>query len=64
MRKGEIATLLTLGLVAVGAAVTLISSLFINNKNSNLAMNSRARMQPTILAVDKEEVGQILSIAE
>lgn len=39
--KGEIATLLTLGLVIVGAVVTLASSLLVN-KNKNFATNSRA----------------------
>ncbi len=41
-RKGEVATLLTLGLVLVGALITLGTSLFISNKKINLASNSRA----------------------
>ncbi|MFA6016817.1 MAG: hypothetical protein WC744_01890 [Patescibacteria group bacterium] len=41
-KKGEIATLLTLGLVVLGTLLTLGSSLFINNQKTNLASNSRA----------------------
>ncbi len=41
-QKGAIATLLTLGLVVIGTAITLGTSLFVNNKNTNLASNSRA----------------------
>lgn len=40
--KGMVATLLTLGLVIVGTLVTLGTSLFVSNRNSNLASNSRA----------------------
>src|SRR3989339_1189938 len=39
--KGEIATLLTLGLVLVGTLITLGTSLLVNNKK-NLASNPRA----------------------
>ena len=41
-RKGEIATLLTLGLVLVGTLITLGASLFVSNKKTNLVSNSRA----------------------
>ncbi len=41
-KKGEIATLLTLGLVVVGTLITLGTSLFVSNKKTNLASNSRA----------------------
>lgn len=41
-RKGSIAAFLTLGLVVVGTLITLGTSLFVSNKNSNLASNSRA----------------------
>jgi hypothetical protein len=41
-KKGEIATLLTLGLVIVGTIITLGTSLFVSNQKSNLASNSRA----------------------
>jgi len=40
-RKGEIATLLTLGLVVVGTLITLGTSLFVNNQK-NIASNPRA----------------------
>ena len=40
-KKGEIATLLTLGLVIVGAVITLASSFFIN-RQKNLVSNPRA----------------------
>jgi len=40
-RKGEIATLLTLGLVLVGAVATLATSIFTNSKK-NIASNPRA----------------------
>lgn len=40
--KGQVATLLTLGLVIVGSLITLGSSLFINNNKTNLASNTRA----------------------
>jgi len=40
--KGAIATLLTLGLVLVGTLITLGTSLFVNNKNTNIASNPRA----------------------
>jgi len=40
-KKGEIATLLTLGLVVVGTLITLGTSLFVNNKK-NLASNPKA----------------------
>jgi len=40
-KKGEIATLLTLGLVLVGGIITLASSFFINNQK-NIALNSKA----------------------
>lgn len=43
-RKGEIATLLTLGLVLVGSLITLGTSLFISNKKTNLASNPRAQV--------------------
>src|SRR3972149_10182399 len=41
LRKGEIATLLPLGLVIVGAAVTLVTSMIANNQK-NIASNARA----------------------
>jgi len=41
-KKGEIATLLTLGLVVVGTLITLGTSLFVSNNKTNLASNSRA----------------------
>lgn len=41
LKKGEIATLLTLGLVIVGAAVTIATSLIANNQK-NIASNPRA----------------------
>ena len=41
-KKGEIATLLTLGLVLVGSLITLGTSLFVNSRKTNLASNSRA----------------------
>lgn len=40
--KGVIATFLTLGLVIVGTLITLGTSLFVSNKKTNLASNSRA----------------------
>lgn len=40
--KGEIATLLTLGLVLVGTLITLGTSLFVSNNKTNFASNSRA----------------------
>lgn len=43
-RKGEIATLLTLGLVLVGTLITLGTSLFVSNQKNNLALNSRAAL--------------------
>jgi len=46
MRKGEIATLLTLSLVLVGAVVTIASS-FLTNKQKNLASNPRAACAAT-----------------
>ena len=46
--KGAIATLLTLGLVLVGTLITLGTSFFVNNKNTNLASNSRAQTADTI----------------
>lgn len=45
--KGEIATLLTLGLVLVGTLITLGTSLFVSNKKTNLASNSRATLNCT-----------------
>ncbi len=42
--RGEIATLLTLGLVVVGTLITLGTSLFVSNKTTNLASNSKATM--------------------
>jgi hypothetical protein len=42
--KGEIATLLTLGLIIVGGLITLGTSLFVSNQKSNLASNSRAAL--------------------
>src|SRR3989344_8650527 len=42
-KRGEIATLLTLGLVIIGGLITLGTSLFISNQKNNLASNSRAR---------------------
>ncbi|KKQ24988.1 MAG: hypothetical protein US40_C0004G0026 [Candidatus Roizmanbacteria bacterium GW2011_GWC2_37_13] len=39
-KKGEIATLLTLGLVLIGAIITMASSFFV--KNNRIAYNSRA----------------------
>jgi len=44
-KQGEIATLLTLGLVIVGTVITLGASLFISNKKANLALNSKAETQ-------------------
>ena len=41
LRKGEIATLLTLGLVVVGTLITLGTSLLVNNKK-NIASNPKA----------------------
>lgn len=41
-KKGEIATLLTLGLVVVGTLITLGTSLFVSSNKTNLASNSRA----------------------
>lgn len=41
-KKGEVATLLTLGLVLVGTLITIGTSLFVSNKNTNLASNPRA----------------------
>lgn len=41
-KRGEVATLLTLGLVIVGTLVALGTSLFVSNKKTNLASNSRA----------------------
>lgn len=41
-KKGEVAALLTLGLVIVGTLITLGTSFFVNNKKTNLASNSRA----------------------
>lgn len=41
-KKGEIATLLTLGLVVVGTLITLGTSLFVSSRKTNLATNSRA----------------------
>jgi len=43
-KKGEIATLLTLGLVVVGTLITLGTSLFVNNKK-NIPSNPRAVCQ-------------------
>ena len=43
--KGAIATLLTLGLVVIGTLITLGTSLFVNNKNTNIASNPRASSQ-------------------
>lgn len=42
LRKGEIATLLTLGLILVGTLITLGTSFFVSNKKTNLASNSKA----------------------
>lgn len=47
-RKGEIATLLTLGLVLLGGLITLGTSLFVNNQKSNFASNSRAAVCPEV----------------
>lgn len=41
-RKGSIAAFLTLGLVVVGTLVTLGTSLFVSNKKTSLALNSKA----------------------
>jgi len=41
-KRGEIATLLTLGLVLVGTLVALGTSLFVSNKKTNITSNSRA----------------------
>ena len=41
-KKGEIATILTLGLVLVGGIITLASSFLINNSSRNFTSNSRA----------------------
>lgn len=42
--KGQVSIFLTLGLVIVGTLITLGTSLFVNNKNTNLASNTRAAL--------------------